>query len=91
MFVSCNVPEKNTVGKSVKNVYAYFWSKMRVLCIFYVDWELEGPQGMTFEYGLGGRLYSWLNANIGHITTTMRITNLSPARLMLNYNNAPVN
>ena len=43
LFVSCNGPEKNRVGRLVKKKIAYFfWSKMCVLCMFYVDWELGG-------------------------------------------------
>ena len=42
MFVSCNSPKKNRVGRSVKKNWGglFFWSKMCVLCMFYVDWEL---------------------------------------------------
>ena len=39
MFVSCNSLEKNRVGRLVKKK---IWSKMCVLCMFYVDWELGG-------------------------------------------------
>ena len=36
--------EKNRVGRSEKYIYIYifFWSKMCVLCMFYVDWGLVG-------------------------------------------------
>ena len=42
LFVSCNGPKKKRVGRSVKKkIFAlFFWSKMCVLCMFYVDWEL---------------------------------------------------
>ena len=37
MFVSCNGPEKNRVGRLVKT---YFWgSKICVLCMVYVGWK----------------------------------------------------
>ena len=44
LFVSCNDLKKNRVGRSVKNIFfaLFFWSKMCVLCMFYVDWELRG-------------------------------------------------
>ena len=34
---------KNRVGRSLKKkkIALFFWSKMCVLCMFYVDWELE--------------------------------------------------
>ena len=40
LFVSCNGPKKNRVGRSVKK--KMFWSKMCVLCMFYIVWELGG-------------------------------------------------
>ena len=41
LFVSCNGPKKYSVGKWV--IFAlFFWAKMCVLCMFYVDWELGG-------------------------------------------------
>ena len=54
LFVSCNGPKKNRVGRSVKNLFLhwFFLSKMCVLsgmfmyknslvvCMFYIDWEL---------------------------------------------------
>ena len=40
------VRKKNSlrVGSSVKTFFLhyFFWSKMCVLCMFYVDWELDG-------------------------------------------------
>ena len=43
LFVSCNGPKKNRVGRSVKKLFAlFFWSKMCVLCMFYVNLELGG-------------------------------------------------
>ena len=37
------VRKKNRVGRSAKSFFAlFFWSKMCVLCMFYVDWELDG-------------------------------------------------
>ena len=41
LFVSCNSPPKNRVGRSVKDFFfkLFFWSKMCVLCMFYADWE----------------------------------------------------
>ena len=41
MFVSCNSLKKNRVGRSVNN---FFWSKISVLCMFYVDLELGQRQ-----------------------------------------------
>ena len=38
LFVSCNSLKRNRVGRSA----LCFWSKMCVLCMFYVDWELGG-------------------------------------------------
>ena len=34
----------NKIGRSVKRYFfaLLFWSKMCVLCMFYVDWELGG-------------------------------------------------
>ena len=42
LFVSYNGLKKNRVGRLVKkNCFElFFWSKMCVLCMFYVDWEL---------------------------------------------------
>ena len=38
LLVSCNCPKKNRVGRSVKKIFSLlFWSKMCVLCMFYVD------------------------------------------------------
>ena len=49
MFVSCNGPNKNRVGRSVKflKIVLFFWSKMSVLCMFYVDWELGGRKKLS--------------------------------------------
>ena len=46
LFVSCNGPKKNRVGGSAKkSCFAlFFWSKMCVLCMFYVDWEFGGRE-----------------------------------------------
>ena len=35
---------KNRVGRSVKSSFfaLFLWSKMCVLCMFYMDWELGG-------------------------------------------------
>ena len=46
LFVSCNGQEKNRVGRSTKTFFLhyFFWSKMGVLCMFHVDWELGGPK-----------------------------------------------
>ena len=55
LFVSCNGLKRNRVGRSVK-IYFFallFWSKMSVLCMFYVDWELGGRKklkGRDFFY-----------------------------------------
>ena len=44
LFVFCNGLRKNRVGRSEINIFfaLFFWSKMCVLCMFYVYWELEG-------------------------------------------------
>ena len=44
LFVSCNGPKINRVGRLAKLFFLlYFvWSKMCVLCMFYVDLELDG-------------------------------------------------
>ena len=43
VFVSCNSLEKNMVGRSIKKKIAlFYWSKICVLCMFYVDSELVG-------------------------------------------------
>ena len=36
--------KKNRVGRSVNFLFfaLFFWSKMCVLCMFYIDWELGG-------------------------------------------------
>ena len=40
---NCLFPVKNRVGRSVKKKFVlFFWSKMCVLCMFFVDWELGG-------------------------------------------------
>ena len=39
LFVSCNGLKKNRVGKFL---HYFLGSKMCVLCMFYVDWELRG-------------------------------------------------
>ena len=46
LFVSCNGLKKNRVGRSVKLIFfaLFFWSKLWVLCMFYVDWELGGQK-----------------------------------------------
>ena len=54
LFVSCNGLKKNRIGRSVKKLFfaLFFWSKMCVLCMFYVDWELGGRKktlGFLFE------------------------------------------
>ena len=42
LFVSCNDLKKR-VGRSVNFFFSlFFWSKMFVLCMFYVDLELGG-------------------------------------------------
>ena len=52
LFVSCNGPTKNRVGRSAKTFFFafLFWSKMCVLCMFYVDWELGGRK--NFRVGI---------------------------------------
>ena len=37
---------KKKKGRSVKTFFfaLFFWSKMCVLCMIYVDWELEGQK-----------------------------------------------
>ena len=42
LFVSCNSLKKNRVTRSVKKIKIIFWSKMCVLCMFYVDYDLGG-------------------------------------------------
>ena len=46
LFVSCNGWEKNKVGRLVKKMFLhnFFWSKMCVSCMFYVDWEFGGQK-----------------------------------------------
>ena len=36
------VCKKNWVGRLLKKNALFFWSKMCVLCMFYVGWELGG-------------------------------------------------
>ena len=45
------VREKNRAGRSVKKYFfaLVFWSKMSVLCMFYVDWELGRWKRDFFE------------------------------------------
>ena len=51
LFVFCNGPKKNRVDMLVKNYFGlFFCSKICVLCMFYVDWELEGQK--PFRVGL---------------------------------------
>ena len=40
LYVSCNSLKKNRVGRLV--IFFSFWSKMCVLCMFFVDLELGG-------------------------------------------------
>ena len=58
LFVSCNVPERNRVGRSVKKELIIFGSKMCVLCMFYDDLELGGRKnfrlGIFFNINLLG-------------------------------------
>ena len=43
LFASCNGLKKNRVGRLVKKKLGiFFWSKMCVSCMFFVDWELGG-------------------------------------------------
>ena len=43
------VRKKNRVGRSVKKKLfsLFFWSKMCVLCMFFVDWELGGRKKLS--------------------------------------------
>ena len=54
LFVSCNGPGKNRVGRSVKFSFfaLFFWSKMCVLCMFYVDLKLG--EFKKFRVGIFG-------------------------------------
>ena len=54
--ISCNGLKKDRVGRSVKKNSLFFWSKMCVLCIFYIDWELGGQKKH--------RVMSYLNKNL---------------------------
>ena len=43
MFVSCNGPKKNRVGRLVKTFFLhYIFCQKFVLCMFYIDWEVRG-------------------------------------------------
>ena len=53
-FVSCNGPKKNRVGRLIikKKIVLFFYSKMCVLCMFYVDWELVVKGRENFRVGI---------------------------------------
>ena len=50
--ISCLFPvmvQKNRVGRSANTFFfaLFFWSKMCVLCMFYVDWESGGRKKLS--------------------------------------------
>ena len=51
------VRKKNRVGGSVKKkIGQFFWSKVCVLCMFYVDWELGGKKKLSDKDFFGKKL-----------------------------------
>ena len=52
LFVSCNGPKKNRVGRTA----LFFWSKMCVLCMFTLIWSWMG--GKNLRVGI------YLNKNL---------------------------
>ena len=46
LFVSRNGLKTNRVGRSLNLFFfaLFFWSKLWVLCMFYVDWEFGGQK-----------------------------------------------